>query len=86
MLALKRRAEYDIITICKIGFPKYINEILEADKMNKITAIYVRRSVSDKDKGNNSLRLTRKRKSVSGISAKIPITEFTVTTERAERT
>ena len=30
---------------------------MEADKMNKITAIYVRRSVSDKDKDNNSLSI-----------------------------
>ena len=29
----------------------------EADTMNKITAIYVRRSVSDQDKGNNSLSI-----------------------------
>jgi len=30
---------------------------MEADKMDKITAIYVRRSVSDKDKDNNSLSI-----------------------------
>ena len=30
---------------------------MEADIMNKITAIYVRRSVSDKDKDNNSLSI-----------------------------
>ena len=30
---------------------------MEADSMKKITAIYVRRSVSDKDKDNNSLSI-----------------------------
>ncbi len=57
MLPLKRKVEYGIIYLSEKSAFQYIVELWEADKMNKITAIYVRRSVSDKDKGNNSLSI-----------------------------
>ena len=57
MLPLKRKADCGIIYLNAKSAFQYIVKLWEADKMNKITAIYVRRSVSDKDKGNNSLSI-----------------------------
>ena len=59
--------------------------------MNKITAIYVRRSVSDKDKGNNSLSIDAQKADCirywrTGARYRGTITEFTAMTEKAART
>ena len=50
-----------------------------------ITAIYVRRSVSDKDKGNNSLSISaQRRRSVSDLWANAIIVSIAMTASRAK--
>ncbi len=56
----------------------------KSNKKTRITAIYVRRSVSDKDKCNNSLSINAQKEECV-TSAKIPLTEFTVMTENQEK-
>lgn len=54
--------------------------------MSKTTAIYVRRSVSDADKGNNSLSIAAQREECIRFLGEGLISEYTVMTENRART